>query len=108
MNTILPISLAIGTLVLVSVPAIAGPRTDNGEGFLTTKERTVTPNGNNGYSGSTSVTRTNPGGGKVIIERQWQTDGRGNVDYEGIRTRTTRNGNTLNVNTSGSGSYEPK
>lgn len=108
MKAILSASLALGTVVLVSVPAIAGERTGNREGFLTTKERTVTPNENNGYSGSSGVTRTNPGGGKVVIERQWQTDGRGNVNYEGNRTRTTRNGNTLNVNTSGSGSYEPK
>ncbi len=106
MKAILSASLALGTVVLVYVPAIAGQ--SNREGFLTTREKTITPNQNNGYSGSSSVTRTNPGGGKVVIERHWQTDGQGNVNYEGNRTRTTRNGNTLNVNTSGSGSYEPK
>jgi hypothetical protein len=106
MKAILSASLALGTVVLVSVPAIADQ--SNREGFFTTKERTITPNENNGYSGSIGVTRTNPGGGKVVIERQWQTDGRGNVNYNGSRTRTTRNGNTLTINTSGSGSYEPK
>lgn len=96
MKTVLSMLIACSTMFLLSYPILAGEtRTNSHRGWTTTRERTVAPNTTNGYSGSDTVTRTNAQGGQIIIERNWRTDGAGNVEYDSNRTRTTRKGQSV-------------